>query len=193
MAIFRVPARIEYTAPGGPGVNVWHVRTTGTLPSDDTSELHNAIDALKVFYDAIKASYNSATKITLGENIVKDPLGSPEYETDYSQVVTGTASGNIAPTLLAVVVGWRTVSATRSGRGRTFLGPLAGGAMDTDGTITGANLTTIRTAAAALVTASLAPGGWSVGVLSHKDGLFRDAIGSSVRDRMSYLSSRRGG
>ena len=189
MSIVRVPVRIEYAQAGGPGYNVWHFRTADDDPG--TWQLGDALDALEAFYTSLRALYPTTTRIYIGEGMVKDPLGSPEYVDDDSRVLTGSTVGGVNSTLLAIVVSWRTTSATRSGRGRTFLGPLSANTNQGDGTPLDANVTGVRTAAQTLVNASTGPGGWSVGVLSTKQGVFRDITGSTVRDRFSFLSSRR--
>ena len=190
MTIFRVPVTIDYPAEGGPGRNVWHVRTIG--PSgDDTDQLGEALDALETFYTSIRTLYTIGTDIVMGEGMIKDPLGSPEYQADDRRVVHGSGAGGSAAPLLAIVCGWRTTSATRSGRGRTFLGPFKDTVYQNDGTPDTNALDTIRTAAGVLVSASTAPAGWSIGVLSTKQGVLRDITGVSVKDRWAYLSSRR--
>lgn len=188
MAIFRVPARIDFPQAGGPGFNIWHVRTN----DPQGAELEGALGALEDFYSAIAGLYPASASITLGEGIIKDPLGSPEFMPDDFRKVVGAGAFTLSPSLLSIVVGWRTVSATRSGRGRTFLGPFAVGPQDqADGTPNGGTLNTIRAAAQELVSDSTAPTGWAVGVLSTKQGVLRDITGSSVRDRWAVLRSRR--
>lgn len=192
MAIFRVPARIEIAGlQGGPFMNVFNVRTIG--PSgDDADQLGDALDALETFYTGFIARMPNTTTITLGEGMIKDPLGAPEYQEDDPRVLVagGVAAGTATP-LLALVVSWRTASASRSGRGRTFCGPFNPSTVGSDGTPDNALVTSVSNAAAALVAASGGPNGWSLGVLSTKQALLRDVTGSTVRDRWSYLSSRR--
>lgn len=191
VAIFRVPVRIDYPGTGGPGFNVFAVRTIG--PSgDDADQLEDAMDALTTFYTALAGRYQTGTIITLGEGIIKDPLGSPEYQNASVRTVNGTGQAGMGPALLAVVVSWRTTSATRSGRGRTFIGPLQTGQVETANGLPSASLINgIRNAADDLVDASTGPSGWSLGVLSTKQGLLRDWTSASVQQRWSFLSSRR--
>lgn len=190
MTIFRVPVAITYPGSGGPGRNVFHVRTIGPN-QDDSEQLGEALDALQTFYETIKQYYPSGTTIRMGEGMIRDPLGNPEYEEDnVKTVVSGGSGGHLSP-LLCACVSWRTTSASRSGRGRTFIGPFNVQAQDSDGTITASYLNLLRNAAATLVSASTGPSGWSLGVLSVKQGLLRDFTGSSVKDQFAYLSSRR--
>lgn len=188
MPIYRVPARIEYVGSGGPGFNIWHVRT------DDSAgaELDSALNALEEFYSDISSLFAASSRVVIGEGMIKDPLGAPEFAPDDSRTITGGGPFTVGPAPLAIVCGWRTVSATRSGRGRTFLGPFSVAAQDqADGTPGGASLESIRTAATGLVNSSTGLNGWAVGVLSTKTGVMRDITGFSVRDRWAVLRSRR--
>jgi hypothetical protein len=188
MPIVRIPARIEYVGSGGPGFNIWHARTVDTGPGD----LNLVLDALEGFYTSIAGLYAASSRVVIGEAMIKDPLGAPEFLADDSRTITGGGAFTVGPQPLAVVVGWRTVSATRSGRGRTFLGPFTVGAQDqADGTPNGGTLSIIRDAAQELVESSNNPSLWSIGVLSTKQGVLRDITGSSVRDRWAVLRSRR--
>jgi hypothetical protein len=188
MAIFRVPARITYTAQGGPGVNVFHI---STQPGGQPGDLGEALDALEAFYRGMVEVFAPGTSITIGEGIIRDPLGTPEYVDDDSRTIATGGGGGSAPPLLAVVCGWRTTSATRSGRGRTFIGPVARDTLQQDGTVNGDQLTAIRLAATGLVDDSQSANGWALGVLSVQQGVFRDVTGVTVRDRLSFLTSRR--
>lgn len=192
MAIFRVPVTITTPSiPGGPYMNVWHCRTIGP-GGDDSEQLGDALDALNDFYAGVRDYYPNGTEVRFGEGMIKDPLGSPTYEADQPRsVTTGGVAGGSATALLAIVVSWRTSSASRSGRGRTFVGPFSTSATTADGTPNDIVVTGVRQAAELLVDASGGPGGWAFGVLSTKQGLLRDFTGSSVRDRWSFLSSRR--
>lgn len=189
MGIIRVPVRITYQGAGGPGFNVWHVRTISDV--DEKLLVADALDALDDFYRGIEGLWPSGTSITIGEGMIKDPLGSPTYFPDDSRVYNPPPQSTMTSAMLAIVVSWRTTSASRSGRGRTFVGPIIGAAAEADGTPTAAALTKVRNAASGLVSASSGPGGWSFGVLSTKQGVLRDFTGSSVKDRWSFLSSRR--
>lgn len=188
MAIIRVPVKITYPGEGGPGMNVLHVRTVADPPG---SALSDALEAITTFYEFQNQNFPVGITITIGESMVLDPLGTPTYLDDEASTVGGAGSSEIAPQLLAIVCSWRTTSATRSGRGRTFVGPLSKTALDSNGTPTSDVHGRTLEAAQDLVAASVAAAGWSVGVLSIKQGLLRDIVGVSVRDRFSYLSSRR--
>jgi hypothetical protein len=110
---------------------------------------------------------------------------------DARTVVSTNDQQNTPATLLAVVISWRTTSASRSGRGRTFLGPMGIQSLQSDGTPAAGLISAVRTAAQTLVDAQGNVDGTSLGVLSVKQGLLRDFTGSTVHDKWAYLSSRR--
>lgn len=190
MGTYRIPVKIEGSqTPGGPWMNVLHVRL---VDDSETGELGSALDAIEAFYETVSTFMSADLTITIGEGMIRDPLGAPEYVNDDRRVITGAGAINQnLSALLAVVVSWRTSSATRSGRGRTFVGPLVWNAQEGNGTPSPTVLAAIATAADDLVSASTGVNGWSFGVLSTKQGLFRDVTGFTVRDRFAFLSSRR--
>lgn len=190
MGIYRIPVKLEgTTTPGGPWMNVMHVRL---VDDTETGELDSALNALQQFYESVRGFIPNTVSITLGEGMIRDPLGSPEYVNDDRRVLQGgAAEGQHLSALLAVTVSWRTSSATRSGRGRTFVGPLGWSAQEGDGTPSAGVIAAINAAANGLVSDSSGTNGWAFGVLSTKQGLFRDVTGHSVRDRFAFLSSRR--
>lgn len=192
MAIVRIPVKVsEPGQSGGPWMNVWNARTVSDTGNDFSEQVSETLDALEAFYNSLRPILVSGTDIVLGEGMIRDPLGSPTYVNDDRRVVTGAAVGDRLTALLAVVVSWRTSSATRSGRGRTFVGPFTEGSNGVDGTPELGTLNTIRSASADLLQASSAPYAWSLGVLSTKQKVLRDFTAFTVADRWSYLSSRR--
>lgn len=189
MGIVRVPVTITTNEPNNPAMNVWNVRLNGSTGSNG-DVFRQALDAIEAFYNAIKDRY-AASRIELGTGMIEDPLGSPSYVADDLRVITPPAYAQSAPKLLAVTISWKTSSASRAGRGRTFIGPLVASCLDNDGTPTGTTIQKIQDAATDLVQASSGANGWGVGVLSHKQRLLRDFTGAQVKDRFTYLSSRR--
>ena len=171
MPTVRVPVMIEHPLPGGPAMNVWHFRIGGSLTED--SYLHNALDALAAFYEPLRGFYPGGTTITIGSGMIADPLGNPTYVDDDITVLHGESTAPNTATLLQVVASWRTTSATRSGRGRTFIGPLNASVVQGDGTIDPDKLNLIRGAVSGLVEDSQTANFWAVGVLSVKDGALR--------------------
>lgn len=186
MPTVKIPVKINYELGGGPGYNIFNARI-----ADTDTDLENCLDAIEAFYVSLLGLYSTTTQIVIGEGMIADPYGSPTYLPDDVRTQTGASATASMATLLCITVGWRTTAATRSGRGRTFLGPLVVGTNEGNGTPSDAVITAVRAAAEDLVDASQAANGWAVGVYSHKDALLRDVVGSSVKDRFTFLSSRR--
>ena len=210
MAVYKVPILLNWTSStGGPGVNVWHARTTGDFTTS-SADLQSLLDDLHDFYTAVLAGpaaggggLAGGYTISLGD--VTDQETS-EYGGTYSFAnITGGATGS-APPVLAAVVGWRTSLSARRGRGRTFLGPLSPTALESNGTIATSHKAHWETAAQALVDASsgFANGSWGVWGLVNPapEGtepedipdlphVLRDFTGFRVRDIFASLRSRR--
>lgn len=189
MPLHRLPVSITYGGPGSPGANVWAIRTDDLDPADD-APLNAASTAIKDFYTAIALHYHSSVRLTFTGEL--QPLAVPgPRKVITSWTVAGTDNVGQAPHLLAVVASARTSLASRSGSGRTFLGPLKSGAMQTDGTPMDNLLTDIRNALGTLAGKSLTDNQWAIGVWSPKLNLFHDVLGYTVKDKWGYLSSRR--
>lgn len=201
MAIFRVPAVLRWNGQGSPGVNIWHVRTSDpSIPGVDlgsaAAELDAAIAALNTWYATISANtFLPGMGVYIGEGITREG-----DEDSYDRPVVGpVASGSVgaAPPALAIVVGWRTTSATRRGRGRTFIGPLNSNVMQSDGTPSDTVLNNIRGANDTLIATSQAANGWALGVYGQQSAgllepkVLRDFTGHRVRDTFAVLRSRR--
>jgi hypothetical protein len=202
MAIFRVPINITFPGAGSPGANIWHIRTATPALSTELTEANTLIGYIRTFYNYNVAHFPATTVISLGT--VTEEETSREI-TPTMATVTGVGTGS-APQLLAVVVTWRTTVASRRGRGRTFLGPLATADMQNDGTPSSTLMTDVNSSAASLVTSSLAMGSGAIGVYGYRDAklpgkanlrnpsdprIFRDVTGKQVRDLFGSLRSRR--
>lgn len=186
MATVKVPVVVDYAAAGGPGYNIFHARI-----EDMNTDVDEMLSALETFYTTLSSLWATTTTITIGTGMIQDPYGNPTYVNDDVRTVTGTGVALAMSPLLCINIGWRTASATRRGHGRTFLGPLVQGTQQNDGTPVNDVIDGVRGTAADLVADSLSANGWALGVYSQKDGLLRDFTGSSVRDRFTFLSSRR--
>jgi hypothetical protein len=202
MAIFRVPVNIAFAGTGSPGANIWHIRTATPALTTELSEANTLIGYIRSFYNTCAGIFPTTTTITLGT--VTEELTSREITPTFT-TVTGLGTGS-AMQALAIVVTWRTTIAARRGRGRTFVGPVATSVMQSDGTITDANRTTVQNAANALVTSSVGWGSGAVGVYGYNaakmpgkenprdpnDGrVLRDVTGAQIRDLFGVLRSRR--
>lgn len=190
MPTYRYPVKITWAGTGSPGVNVWHLRTVSDGPLNN--DLEQIVDAIKDFYTAIASIYMPSTTIAGPGEAIKDPEGSPEYEQVTPWSVAGLSSGSgYLPMASQLCVSWRTTSATRSGRGRTFLGPLSLSGVQADGTPTAGLISTVQTAATNLVNFSNGFDNGAVGVYSQTQNVLRDIVSSNVRDTFAVLRSRR--
>lgn len=190
MPTYRLPVQIAWNGPGSPGVNVWHVRTVADF-AGDADEIAAASAAVQAFYTACNACYpTSCTQTFLGEVQTIASQGSLRKNIA-SWTRTGTGGTVLAPQLLQLVISWRTATASRSGSGRTFVGPLTQTAVGGTGFPIAARLAELRVAGSTLINTSTSANGWAVGVYSRTENIFRDFTGSFVRDKFAFLSSRR--
>lgn len=187
MSTYRFQVQIDYPGTGGPGLNTWHARTV----NDGAVSTQQIADALHTFYTDAAGCFSQGVTVSLQREIIKDPYGSPQYAAVDPWTVAGTAGGGMLPPATQVVVGWKTLSATRSGHGRTFLGPGGRDSCAADGTPVDGFLSVWRAAAETLVSSSLSDNGWALGVYSRKDHVLRDFSSSKVKDRFAVLCSRR--
>lgn len=174
-------------APGGPGVNTWHIRYDSVV-----GDLESALSALATFYDSIRGVLPTGVRYRFTDHAVT--VGDSPTYVPVSNAATNTGSGGATylPMATAMCVSWKTTAATRSGRGRTFIGPLSNLATEANGTPAPEAITLLQNAATALVNASLVDNGWGFGVYSRKDGVLRDFTRATVRDVFAVLRSRRG-
>lgn len=199
MPLYRATMVLTYPRPGSPGANVWHFRTAGTTPSDAPAR-NEAVAAIESFYTDIIGSGSEFFAPGLRGRMTQAIEVNTQEAFDVDAQFDADPEGpNLTPDVLALVVGWKTSSATRRGRGRTFLGPLETTVLDVDGTPTAGALSQVSTAAQNLVDASTAGGGWAVGIygLQNAGGgstaphVLRDITGFKVRDQFAVLRSRR--
>lgn len=191
MSIVRIPATITWPGSGSPGVNVWHWRDADIAGGLQAVDYGLAIDALEAFYTAIAPRLQGPGSVVLGDKSVIINEDPPQYAPTDRRQIPLTSSLAQAPDLLQVVVGWRTAVATRSGRGRTFLGPLVDAWIEEDGLPNASFLNDVLTAAQGLIDFNEAAANGAFGVWSELDGVIRDFTGYSTSGRFSYLESRR--
>ena len=190
MAIYRVVVGITWNGEGSPGVNVWHYRTESVLSEED---LEDGLDTLRTFYDSIKTIYPNGVQLTLPVDVVRVDTDPPESVPFTSTTVNGTGGTIELSELLQLCVSWKTSVRTRSGSGRTFLGPLEYNAAEADGTPKNAVVTMVKTAAAALIiTSGLEDSNGAWGVYSRTQGVIRDFTGLTCdQSKFAVLKSRR--
>lgn len=189
MATWRLPVFLTWAGTGSPGVNVFHFRGDDGDPL--SGDVQEASEALQAMYAGLANNLPNSMVVSMDGDVIKDPYGSPEYGSVTPWSVTGTGGPDFLPTATAIVIGWRTTAATRSGRGRTFIGPLAPGVLQADGTPNTDALNDFRLAGTNLVNTSQGYVNSAFGVYSPTDNVIRDFQGSSVRDTFAVLRSRR--
>jgi hypothetical protein len=201
MSVFRLPVEFTWPGPGTPGANVWHVRTDVSSGGLQGEQLQAATDAIHGYYASLLGLFAPGTTFTLGQVVDMDTQegAAPDWDS-----IGSSAPAGAAPPVLAIVVAWKTTLVARRGTGRTFLGPLAAGSMQADGTPDDTFLGNVRTRSAALRDASRGDNGYAVGVWglvnkytgtppipSNTPRVLRDIISYSVKDQFAVLRSRR--
>ena len=193
MALFRVKARWTGFS-GAPGYNVFHfdAATEGAGPSAQA-----CADELRTFYTAIVGRMPSGVSVNI-ESAVELIDESNGRLVDFEQItpgspITGSLSGGYS-SATGACVNWLT-DGVRNGRrlrGRTFLVPLAGGAYDSDGTLSGPTLTTLQGAADALAASvvDLQVYGRPTGP-GATDGYAEGVTAARIADKTAVLRSRR--
>lgn len=189
--LLRMPVDITWPYGGGsPGASIFHLRVPEPDFPGDVA-LNDLVEIVRLFYAALDDLYVDSVRIRFAGLLTGvGPDKGTAVETDPWEVAGAAAVGPLPPSN-QIVVGWKTASATRSGRGRTFIGPLQYAVVDDAGSPAAPVLSLVRNAAAALVSAqdNITQGG--IGVWSTKQSLFRDFTGSTVRDTFAVLRSRR--
>lgn len=191
MGVYRFNVDLTFPVGQGRGTNSWTCRTAEPFAFENVNEWATTVQE---FYAALAIIFPTSYSATWDGTFRELGTQSPEFrEPQTGWTVTGDDSGTAyagAPVMACVT--WRTSLASRSGRGRTFLGPLSRNAIEANGTISPSQLSVIRSAAATLVSEStfdLQAG--SMSVWSETDQVARDIIGATVTDQCAVLRSRR--
>lgn len=191
MGLFRATVRTAFPIGSGGGTNTWHLRTI----SDDgtTTEINGLMDLVEAFYVDVQQHFPTTTTWTWDGSVSQVGTTSPGLlGTGTPWTVQGMVSGSVysgAPSMACVT--WRSALATRRGRGRTFLGPLAAVSVQADGTLATGAVDAFRLAASELVSASLTDTNGAIVVWSELDQVGRDIVGATVTDQVAVLRSRR--
>lgn len=190
MGIWRAVVTVTSPDLGGTGVNVWHIRDDGTVNPDPG--LNNRIDALHDFYTACANAFCGTTTIDFGGDLVLVDGTEPTLKSGLHNwsVVGGTTTPNLPPAN-CICVSWKTDLAGRSGRGRTFLGPISKDALEDNGTPVEAVREFIQAAGNALIASDSPPDNGAFVVWSPKTHTGRDLAGVNVPNEFAVLRSRR--
>src|SRR3954466_4767333 len=134
MRDYRFPVSISGPA-GGPFINVWHIHLAD---AQDTKEnLQTRVSAIRAFYASCATNVSGvgsilAPNMTVTAEFITNVQNQQQLAVTWAALNTG-AYGQVAPTRLALAVNWKTGTAARRARGRTFVGPLEQGTSGTDG------------------------------------------------------------
>lgn len=192
MSIYRYVVSLDFAAGSQHGTNTWHFRTDG-VSVDREANLNALISIVSTFYSHVTAFVPTSYVITGPAEATEVGVADPEAVgglTGFTRTGTGGTSYGGAPAM--AVVTWRSSKASRRGRGRTFLGPMGPGMVQSDGTLDPAVRTSLLSAASELCSSSLADGNGAIGVYSQLDNLLRDVVSGTVTDQVAVLRSRRG-
>ena len=203
--LYRVRTTWSYT-PGGPGYSNMYFSTTDPLASG----AQTAVNDVQAFFTAIKGLIPSIVTLQVDPSVImvedysSEQVGDILVGTPPAPIVC-TASGSMAAPAGATAQ-WSTASYLygRRVKGRTYLVPLAASAFESNGTIISGALTTLNTAAAALVaggsnlvvytrkrdakTAEESPTGKEI---TARPGASSGVVSGAVRDIAAVLRSRR--
>ena len=200
MAVYRIPVNVTWTGPGSPGVNVFHAESA--ISPADPAGLQSIVNSINAFYATLCSAtggqvFASGTSFTLGQVIDVDTQVAQTISwTTQTQANSGQAD---LPPTSQICVTWRTAVAARRARGRSFLGPLAVSAANSDGGIGSGVRTKVLGAATALVGASTSATNTSfvvrglVAAGTGPNGPRRGYLitGAAVGDQFAVLRSRR--
>ena len=192
MAIWRTTVKLTFPRGSGGGTNTWHVRDPGTEVPSALSALSSYLED---FYSGMASALGSGYVVQSDGvfTTVDDPEDPEAVEIGGAKwTVNGTGSG-FMDTQSMIVVGWRSSTPTRNGRGRTFIGPLIQGVIEpSNGTIAPPALANVQGLADDLVDQSLLGLNGAFVVWSPTENIARDLQSARVRDTFAHLSSRRG-
>lgn len=198
MGVYRHTISIEHAAVRGTGSNTWHFRSAESELTVLGPLLDGALTALNGFYGFFGTVMPTGTKLTSSGEWTRVDEPEPTTVARPGWTINNT-SGDAAvmPPSQCIVVGWRTSTPTRGGRGRTFVGPLGKSVLQDDGTPSTSALNYVKAAADGLVEWSDSAlngafGVWSQGLSSVPPApVFRDVVSASVKDKFAVLRSRR--
>lgn len=189
MGIVRTTVRTDFTSTGGPGYSTFHFRDDAD--GGRQAAIQNAANALQAAYTLLRPGMPEST-LMAGEGRWVDVDTEEVFETPVWTVrgaVAGTAQ--YLPPATTLVIGWRTGTAARSGRGRTFLSGYTEEHNTGNGSPTQPPVDQARALGASIVNFNDTLGNGAFVVYSPTYRIARDIVGSAVRPRWAVLRSRR--
>lgn len=180
---------------GAPGYTNMYFLSDG----DAAAAANAAGPRVRTFWDSIKALINVDVLLDVQRayQVIESTNGNITADgllTASPAQVVGTGTGTYAAPVGAAI-SWETGLYNSSGhkiRGRSYIVPLNGGAMQNDGTLADATITTLESAAATLVGTSPVLLVWTrPSTPTSSDGTARTVFSAAVHDRAAVLRSRR--
>lgn len=190
MAVWRVPVVLNSAFITGTGANTWHIRTAA---EGDGAAIEAAplIEAIRVFYASVGENTLSPVRVSFDGILRRVDAEVGTIQEAEGWTFSPPDNGEPLPLAIAMCVSWRTSLATRRGRGRTFLGPVAASTLEDNGTPLASIRAEIVSACADLIGASQDNNLGGIGVWSPADQVLRDFIGATVPNEYAVLRSRR--
>jgi hypothetical protein len=187
MATYQYIVDLTWPGSGSPGISAWNFRAEGSVGSSE----QGPVDAIRDYWgDVLGSGYLIDAMFARGRaECVNVATKEIVPVTPWVRESTATAGNYAGPLMMCSTL--LTASATRSGRGRKFLGPVTAGSMSADGSPVAGAVTAFQTAGDDLVSTSSGLTQSAVGVYSPTEGIFRDLTGWRQRDYFAVLRSRR--
>lgn len=190
MPTIRIPIDLTWTTvSGSPGVSIWHARTGGIgEPGDDVNAICEAIEA---FYTTISPVLSDVLTVNFAGVVegVGDDAGDSFDASSWT--VAGAGTGQCMPPANQMFASWRTNSGGRRGRGRTFLGPIAEGVVEANGTPDETARGLVQDAIDGIVDYNVGATNGAVGIYSRADAVIRDIVSGTCPNFFAVLRSRR--
>lgn len=199
MSDYRFPVSISGPA-GGPFINVWHIHLADAQST--VQNIQTRVSAIRAFYASCATNVSGvgsilAPNMTVSAEFVTDVSSQAQFAISWAALNTG-AYGQVAPTRLALAVNWKTGTAARRARGRTFVGPLQTQVTSDFGVPPASVVTKLKAAADQLVSSSLNDDSGAIGVwgLVTPKGqptdphVLRDVTAATVKQKFATLRTR---
>lgn len=188
MPTYRTSVRWDYSVGGGPGYSTFHYRTG--VGADQQADLDNARDTLNGAFGLLLPLLPPTSSVS-SDGFWIDIDTSEAYTTDTWSNEGSSSNVGYLPPATAICLNWLTSSRTRSGRGRTFIGPLSMSTAEGNGTPTSDAIDRVLLFGQRIVDHDPVGLDGSFGVYSPSQNIIRDLVGVQARDQFAVLRSRR--
>lgn len=192
MAIWTSNVDLTWSgASGSPGVNTWYFRTPDDIVN--STGLAEAVSALEAFYEGFISCYPAGVVLSHSGEWRTVSLEEEEVDTFGTPwSINGTGSSGFTEPGLCLTLQVRAKSGGRSGRGRKFLGPLAQGVVQDNGTpVEDRRGDVVASFNENIVGRFDEPADGAFVIWSRKDRVARDMVAGSCANVFAHLRSRR--